>query len=176
MNPASAEAIAFATGRHGLLTTVPASFCRDDWRFQRVGNGPLAEPSRACARCCRLIHENRNRATRLCRLTAHTHPRMHRAIYCLDWLLAFCTVIHPMNISDAGFQLETRIPLLEDDVHLWHLDVAAAQRKAEMGTHAFSRRKGGAGRFHFSRDRQYFAATRTQSIADGSWADTSTLI
>lgn len=66
-----------------------------------------------------------------------------------------------MNISDAAFQLETRIPLLEDEVHLWRVDLATAapaEQRWEQILSADERAR--AARFHFPRDRQYFTAAR----------------
>jgi 4'-phosphopantetheinyl transferase len=66
-----------------------------------------------------------------------------------------------MNISDAAFQLETRIPLPQNEVHLWRIDlatVATAEQRWEQILSADERAR--ATRFHFSRDRQYFTATR----------------
>lgn len=66
-----------------------------------------------------------------------------------------------MNISDAAFQLETRIPLPDNEVHLWQVDlpaVATAEQRWAQFLSADERAR--ATRFHFSRDRQYFTATR----------------
>jgi 4'-phosphopantetheinyl transferase len=66
-----------------------------------------------------------------------------------------------MNISDPAFELETRIPLPEDEVHLWRVDlatVATAEQRWQQILAADERAR--ATRFHFSRDRQYFTATR----------------
>ena len=66
-----------------------------------------------------------------------------------------------MNISDAAFQLETRIQLPDNEVHLWRVDLATvstAQQRWEQILSADERTR--AARFHFPRDRQYFTATR----------------
>ena len=66
-----------------------------------------------------------------------------------------------MNISDGAFQLETRIALPQDEVHLWRIDlasVASTEQRWEQILAADERSR--AARFHFSRDRQYFTATR----------------
>jgi 4'-phosphopantetheinyl transferase len=66
-----------------------------------------------------------------------------------------------MNISDAAFQLEAQIPLPDNEVHLWRVDlvaVATAEQRWEQILSADERAR--AARFHFSWDRQYFAATR----------------
>jgi hypothetical protein len=66
-----------------------------------------------------------------------------------------------MNISDGAFQLETRIALPKDEVHLWRIDlasVASTEQRWEQILAADERSR--AARFHFSRDRQYFTATR----------------
>jgi 4'-phosphopantetheinyl transferase len=66
-----------------------------------------------------------------------------------------------MNISDPAFRLETQITLPADEVHLWRVDlanVAKGEQKWEQILSADERAR--AARFHFSRDRQYFTATR----------------
>lgn len=66
-----------------------------------------------------------------------------------------------MNISDAEFRPEAQVVLPVDEVHLWRVDLAAVA-KAQERWHAvlsLEERKRAA-RFHFSRDRDYFAATR----------------
>jgi 4'-phosphopantetheinyl transferase len=66
-----------------------------------------------------------------------------------------------MNISDAAFQIETRLDLPEDEVHLWQVDlviVAKGEPRWEKILSADERAR--AARFHFSQDRQYFTATR----------------
>lgn len=66
-----------------------------------------------------------------------------------------------MNISDAAFRMETPTVLPDDEVHLWHVDLAAVaegeQRWVEMLSEDERTR---AARFHFERDRQHFTATR----------------
>jgi 4'-phosphopantetheinyl transferase len=66
-----------------------------------------------------------------------------------------------MNISDAGFRIETRTELPESEVHLWRIDLAAVaggeRRWAQMLSEDERAR---AARFHFERDRQRFTATR----------------
>jgi 4'-phosphopantetheinyl transferase len=66
-----------------------------------------------------------------------------------------------MNISDPAFQLETQITLPAEEVHLWRVDlasVALAEKRWDDILSADERAR--ATRFHFSRDRQYFTATR----------------
>ena len=66
-----------------------------------------------------------------------------------------------MNVSDAAFRLETQITLPADEVHLWRVDlanVAKGEQKWEQILSADERAR--AARFRFSRDRQYFTATR----------------
>jgi 4'-phosphopantetheinyl transferase len=66
-----------------------------------------------------------------------------------------------MNISDAAFRIETRIALPDDEVHLWcvALDkVAPAQQRLELILSDGERER--AARFHFSKDRECFTATR----------------
>jgi 4'-phosphopantetheinyl transferase len=66
-----------------------------------------------------------------------------------------------MNISDPAFRLEVQLKLPEDEVHLWRVDLAAAAAGEQRWKQVLSedeRRR--AARFHFSRDREYFTATR----------------
>jgi 4'-phosphopantetheinyl transferase len=66
-----------------------------------------------------------------------------------------------MNISDPAFQLETRIALPEDEVHLWHVDLAIVSKGGQRWEQILSAdERARAARFHFSQDRQYFTATR----------------
>jgi 4'-phosphopantetheinyl transferase len=71
------------------------------------------------------------------------------------------SVTDSMHISDAAFQLRARLTLPENEVHLWRVDlsaVAAEEPKWQQILSAEERAR--ASRFHFSRDRQYFTATR----------------
>ena len=66
-----------------------------------------------------------------------------------------------MNISDPAFQLETQITLPAEEVHLWRVDlasVAIAEKRWDDILSVDERVR--ATRFHFSRGRQYFTATR----------------
>jgi 4'-phosphopantetheinyl transferase len=78
-----------------------------------------------------------------------------------------------MNISDAAFQLDSRIALPEDEVHLWQVDlalVAKAEQRWEGILSADERAR--AARFHFAQDRQYFTATRALlRMVLGSYVD-----
>jgi len=66
-----------------------------------------------------------------------------------------------MNISDPAFQLQTRIELPENEVHLWRIDLASAAKGEQKWEQVLSRdERARALRFHFSQDRQYFTATR----------------
>jgi|ERR1017187_8028560 hypothetical protein len=67
-----------------------------------------------------------------------------------------------MNISDAAFQPETRIPLPEDEVHLWRVDLATVAKGEQRWEQILSadERAPRAARFHFPQDHQYFTATR----------------
>jgi len=66
-----------------------------------------------------------------------------------------------MNISDAAFRIEERIPLLVDEVHLWRIDLAAvASGEQRWLTILFADERTRAARFHSARDRQHFTATR----------------
>jgi len=66
-----------------------------------------------------------------------------------------------MNIADVAFQPETQTTLPEDEVHLWRVDLAAVavgEKRWQQLLSADERAR--AARFHFSKDRQYFTATR----------------
>lgn len=66
-----------------------------------------------------------------------------------------------MNISDAGFQLETRSELAEDEVLLWRVKLDAVAQEEERWRQILSvEERARAARFHFTRDRRYFTATR----------------
>ncbi len=66
-----------------------------------------------------------------------------------------------MNISDPAFQLRTRIALPEDEVHLWRIDLGAVAREEQRWKDILSgNERERAARFHFSRDREHFTATR----------------
>jgi 4'-phosphopantetheinyl transferase len=66
-----------------------------------------------------------------------------------------------MNISDAAFQLEGRMPLPADEVHLWRVDLAAVAVAEEKWRQLLSPdERARAARFHFAEDRQFFSATR----------------
>ena len=66
-----------------------------------------------------------------------------------------------MNISEPAFQIERRIALPEDEVHLWRIDLASAAKGEQRWEQVLSPdERARASRFHFSQDRQYFSATR----------------
>ena len=68
---------------------------------------------------------------------------------------------HSLNISDAAFQFGTPIVLPADEVHVWRVElahVAPAEQRWEPVLSADERTR--AARFHFSRDRQRYTATR----------------
>ncbi len=66
-----------------------------------------------------------------------------------------------MNISDAAFRSEEQHRLAEDEVHLWRIDLAAVARGEERWKQILSEdERERAARFHFSRDRECFTATR----------------
>src|SRR5580658_10131471 len=72
-----------------------------------------------------------------------------------------CGVTHSMNISDAAFQLKTQTTLPENEVHLWGVDLAAVAVGEQRWQQLLSEdERARAARFHFSKDRQYFTATR----------------
>jgi len=66
-----------------------------------------------------------------------------------------------MNITDSGFQIKAPLTLREDEVRLWRVDLEAvggdeSRWKRVLSSDELTR----AARFHFSRDRQRFVATR----------------
>jgi 4'-phosphopantetheinyl transferase len=66
-----------------------------------------------------------------------------------------------MHISDAGFRLDTRNELAQDEVHLWRVELHAVAQAEERWQQVLSEdERARAARFHFLRDRQYFSATR----------------
>lgn len=70
-------------------------------------------------------------------------------------------VPHSMNITDPDFQLERQLVLSDDEVHLWRIDLAAVAAGEERWQKILSSdEQSRATRFRFSRDRQYFTATR----------------
>jgi 4'-phosphopantetheinyl transferase len=66
-----------------------------------------------------------------------------------------------MNISDAGVQIEAYLPLPEDEVHLWRIDLEAIGADESRWQQLLSSDElARASRFHFSRDGQRFVASR----------------
>jgi 4'-phosphopantetheinyl transferase len=66
-----------------------------------------------------------------------------------------------MNISDPAFHLKERIELPENEVHLWRVDLASVAPSEHKWKQILSEdERARAVRFHFSRDREYFTATR----------------
>ncbi len=66
-----------------------------------------------------------------------------------------------MKISDAAFRLDTRVELPENEVHLWRVDLAAVAEGEKCWQQILSAgEQARAARFHFSKDREYFTATR----------------
>jgi hypothetical protein len=81
--------------------------------------------------------------------------------FCSRLALAFCRVTHSMNISNTAFQLETRIPLPDNEVHLWRVDLATVATQNYRWAQILSEdERARAIRFRFSWDRQYFTAAR----------------
>jgi hypothetical protein len=78
-----------------------------------------------------------------------------------------------MNISDAGFRLETQNKLAADEVHLWRVDLAAAAQGEQRWKQILpADERARAARFHFPRDRQYFTAARAVlRMVLGTYAD-----
>jgi len=70
-------------------------------------------------------------------------------------------MIYPKDISDPAFQLDGRLALPEDEVHLWRIDLAAVAEGEQRWQQILSAdERVRAERFHSSRDRQSFTATR----------------
>jgi 4'-phosphopantetheinyl transferase len=66
-----------------------------------------------------------------------------------------------MHIADPDFQLGTRLPLGEGEVHLWRINLAAvASAEKRWQTILSADERARAARFHFERDRRHFTATR----------------
>jgi 4'-phosphopantetheinyl transferase len=66
-----------------------------------------------------------------------------------------------MNITDSSFQIEAQLALPEDEVQLWRVDleaIGADESRWQMVLSADESTR--AARFHFSRDRQRFVASR----------------
>lgn len=82
--------------------------------------------------------------------------------------VSFCfrldrNLTYSMNISDAAFRLKEKeqITLPEDEVHLWRVDLSTVAAGEPHWQQILSAdEKARAARFHFSRDRQCFTATR----------------
>jgi 4'-phosphopantetheinyl transferase len=65
------------------------------------------------------------------------------------------------NITDAGFKIEASLPLPEDEVQLWRVDLDAIGGDEDRWQALLSAdERTRAQRFHFARDRQRFAAGR----------------
>jgi 4'-phosphopantetheinyl transferase len=66
-----------------------------------------------------------------------------------------------MNITDSGFQIESPRPLPGDEVQLWRVDLEAIGGEESRWQQVLSSDElTRAARFHFSRDRQRFVASR----------------
>ena len=66
-----------------------------------------------------------------------------------------------MHISDPDFEPTAQVALPEDEVHLWRIDLAAVAVGEKRWLQILSPdERTRAARFHFSHDRQHFAATR----------------
>ncbi len=67
-----------------------------------------------------------------------------------------------MNITDSGFQVKAPLSLPEDEVQLWRIDLEAVGADESHWRKALSSDElERASRFHFPRDRQRFAASRS---------------
>src|ERR1700690_1845544 len=67
-----------------------------------------------------------------------------------------------MNITDSGFQVKAPLSLPEDELQLWRIDLEAvgadeSRWQKTLSSEEWER----ASRFHFPRDRQRFAASRS---------------
>jgi 4'-phosphopantetheinyl transferase len=68
---------------------------------------------------------------------------------------------HNMNITDSGFEIESPLPLPEDEVQLWRVDLEAIGADESRWQRVLSSdERARASHFHFSRDRQRFVASR----------------
>jgi 4'-phosphopantetheinyl transferase len=66
-----------------------------------------------------------------------------------------------MNITDSSLLIEARLALPEDEVHLWRIDLDAVGGDESRWQEVLSADElARAARFHFSRDRQRFVASR----------------
>lgn len=66
-----------------------------------------------------------------------------------------------MDISATDFRLDLRTDLPPGEVHLWRVDLAAVAAGEQRWTQVLSEdERTRAARFHFSRDRQHYTATR----------------
>ena len=65
------------------------------------------------------------------------------------------------NITDSSFQIESPLPLPEDEVQLWRIDLEALGADESRWQRVLSADESArASRFHFARDRQRFVAAR----------------
>lgn len=65
------------------------------------------------------------------------------------------------NIVDSGFQIDAPLPLPEDEVQLWRVDLEALGADESRWQKLLSAEEAArASRFHFARDRQHFVAAR----------------
>lgn len=70
-------------------------------------------------------------------------------------------VSHTMPISDANFEPAPSMPMAEDEVHLWRVDLdKVADAESRWRTMLSPDERTRADRFKFTRDRQNFTATR----------------
>jgi 4'-phosphopantetheinyl transferase len=66
-----------------------------------------------------------------------------------------------MNITDSGFPIEESVPLPDDEVQLWRVDLEATGADESRWRQVLSSDElARASRFHFARDRQRFVAAR----------------
>jgi 4'-phosphopantetheinyl transferase len=66
-----------------------------------------------------------------------------------------------MNITDPGFSLAGLLPLAENEIQLWRIDLAAVAAEEARWQRVLSNdERARSARFHFSRDRQRYVAAR----------------
>jgi 4'-phosphopantetheinyl transferase len=72
------------------------------------------------------------------------------------------TMRQSMNITDSGFRVEASLSLPEDEVQLWRIDLEAVGADESLWQRTLSSDElDRASRFHFPRDRQRFASSRS---------------
>ncbi len=71
------------------------------------------------------------------------------------------TLPDALHISSPDFEIGSPLTLLDEEVHLWHIDLAAVAGAEKRWQKILSPdERARAARFHFERDRRHFTATR----------------